>query len=359
MISVLLIFFDYIQLIVEILTVYVTIFVLLNCFLNCSTFLFISIPICHVGPKVSILVPVRNEEKYIFDCITSLLNQNYNNGNCEILVMDDDSTDNTFSIISKMATKHSNLKVFKSKPLPSDWFGKVHAVDQLVKMADGDLLFHDRLGHRPWPGQPQFRSFRYESLPVPAGIRTRQINVMQLPFDGRAIGQYICIDRKALDTIGGMSSFRQVIVEDQAMAMALRKHKFRTVFLPIGQHLMHRNNEQFVDYFLRFAKLMFEVTQKNYALVLVFTLWLLYTAYLPLSVLWDLYQFGQCTHRGKIFIAIGVTVSWTVTAILHDFFHPIVILYPIFAIQYAATMAYSAIASISGKGIPWRQRYVK
>lgn len=54
--------------------------------------------------KVSIVVPVYNEEKFIKNCIESLLNQDYE-GECEIIVVDNGSTDRTLEILKNYPVK--------------------------------------------------------------------------------------------------------------------------------------------------------------------------------------------------------------------------------------------------------------
>lgn len=53
--------------------------------------------------KVSVIIPVHNSEKYIFECINSVINQTYKN--LEIIVVDDNSTDNSVSIIRNIKDK--------------------------------------------------------------------------------------------------------------------------------------------------------------------------------------------------------------------------------------------------------------
>lgn len=59
-------------------------------------------------PNVSILIPVYNRENFIQDCIISAINQNYDD--CEIIVVDNCSTDKTFEKIIEVA-KYSSKKI--------------------------------------------------------------------------------------------------------------------------------------------------------------------------------------------------------------------------------------------------------
>lgn len=89
---------------------------------------------------VSVLIPARNEEMNIEKCIKGLLIQDYQHK--EIIVLDDNSTDSTYTLASSFVT--SNAKVLKGKELPSDWLGKNWACIQLAQEAKGEyLLFVD------------------------------------------------------------------------------------------------------------------------------------------------------------------------------------------------------------------------
>ena len=58
--------------------------------------------------KISIIVPVYNTEKYISECINSLLSQTYNN--YEIIIIDDGSTDNSYKICKDYEKKYQKIK---------------------------------------------------------------------------------------------------------------------------------------------------------------------------------------------------------------------------------------------------------
>ena len=98
-------------------------------------------------PSVSILIPARNEAQRIEICLKSLLTQDY--PNYEILVLDDQSTDETFNLVRaytrrKPSTKRGQihqLKILKGKEMPKGWLGKPWACYQLSLKAEGEWLF--------------------------------------------------------------------------------------------------------------------------------------------------------------------------------------------------------------------------
>ncbi len=57
--------------------------------------------------KVSVIIPVHNSEKYILECLNSVINQTYKN--LEIIVIDDKSTDNSINIIKSIKDKRIKL----------------------------------------------------------------------------------------------------------------------------------------------------------------------------------------------------------------------------------------------------------
>jgi len=62
-------------------------------------------------PFVSVIVPVRNEEKFIGKCLESIINQDYPKENLEVLVVDGVSTDKTREIIEKFKIQNSKFKI--------------------------------------------------------------------------------------------------------------------------------------------------------------------------------------------------------------------------------------------------------
>jgi chlorobactene glucosyltransferase len=89
-------------------------------------------------PKVSIILPARNEENFIESCLDSLIKQDYQN--YEIIVIDDSSDDSTWKIISEYAKMNSKIVPVSAKPKPDGWVGKNWACMEGYHKATGELL---------------------------------------------------------------------------------------------------------------------------------------------------------------------------------------------------------------------------
>ncbi|MGA2458941.1 MAG: glycosyltransferase family 2 protein [Terriglobales bacterium] len=106
-------------------------------------------------PRVSIIVPARNEEERIRETLVQLLALDYSN--YEVIAVDDRSTDRTGQIMEEVAANYQSLvvpklvlpklgllKVIHVSELPSGWLGKTHAMWMAGQQASGDwLLFTD------------------------------------------------------------------------------------------------------------------------------------------------------------------------------------------------------------------------
>jgi glycosyltransferase involved in cell wall biosynthesis len=64
-------------------------------------------------PLVSVCIPVKNSELYISDAVLSIINQSYEN--IEIIIIDNNSDDNTYLILKSLQLKYNNIKLFRNK----------------------------------------------------------------------------------------------------------------------------------------------------------------------------------------------------------------------------------------------------
>lgn len=228
--------------------------------------------------KISICIPARNEQNVIERCILSCQNQNYNN--YEILVYNDESTDDTAKILDRLNIAPSNfkgrLRILNTVPKPDGWKGKNWGCHQLGKTALGDiLLFIDAdtwMGPETlsktnasfsrenidlltvWPEQntgtfweklviPQIYYVIETALP----IRYTNDDPSWMPdyFKSRfrssfaaACGQFMAFKRKAYLDIGGHESVKDQVVDDVMLARALRSAQKRIRMLK-GNDIFH------------------------------------------------------------------------------------------------------------------------
>ena len=89
-------------------------------------------------PQVSVLIPARNEETSIGACIESVLANI--EVDLEVIVLDDQSEDETATIVEELSDSNSRVQLARSEPLPVGWCGKQFACHQLAQLASHDIF---------------------------------------------------------------------------------------------------------------------------------------------------------------------------------------------------------------------------
>lgn len=214
-------------------------------------------------PRVTILIPAKDEGERIRACLESALNQDY--PNFSVIAINDRSTDRTGAVMEEMSRGEPNLRVIHvaEGSLPPGWTGKCNALHSSVRHADGQwLLFvdsdvilqpealsttmraalprnYDLLSLLPRIESGGF----WEGVLVPlAGM---SINVMYTTAltnaDRRktafANGQFLLIRRSTYEEIGGHERVRDQFTEDVELARLLKSRRYR-VRLAWGNDLM-------------------------------------------------------------------------------------------------------------------------
>jgi|SRR5215469_3266137 len=208
-------------------------------------------------PAVSVIVPARNEEDCLGACLQSLVSQN--GVDFEILVVDDHSADRTREI----AASFPKVRVTDPGPLPSGWSGKNNAVAAGARAARGEwLLFTDAdTVHLPgslarslaearqrnvallsYSPEQDVRTF-WEKAIMPvifaelaSTYRPSEVSDRNSPA-AAANGQYILVERTAYDAIGGHTAVAHDLLEDVALARAV-KQSGRPIFFRQGTGLV-------------------------------------------------------------------------------------------------------------------------
>ena len=83
---------------------------------------------------ISVIMSVKNGEKYLNQSIESILNQSYKN--FEFLICDDGSSDNSLSIINNYSLKDSRIKLITNKKS----IGLTKSLNRLIKLSKGEVI---------------------------------------------------------------------------------------------------------------------------------------------------------------------------------------------------------------------------
>lgn len=91
-------------------------------------------------PFISILVAVRNEEQWLQECISCLLEQDYPPDKMEIIFIDDRSTDRTPEILASAQKQSSLVRLLNISQCPSGFSGKAHAISKGLSHSRGEIV---------------------------------------------------------------------------------------------------------------------------------------------------------------------------------------------------------------------------
>ena len=200
-----------------------------------------------IRESVSILVPMRNEEKNAANCVTTLISQ-AGLLDFEILVVDDNSTDQT----KRELLKFSEIKLLNGKPLPDGWLGKLWALDQLVLASSGKYLVFIDADVRLTPNAiasaiKQMRDWDFISAypkQITSGFIQRLFQpllqwswlasvplIISQKFSVQSMvvanGQFLIIKRGAYLKSGGFGLVRSEVLDDLMIAKQLVKSGFK------------------------------------------------------------------------------------------------------------------------------------
>lgn len=205
-------------------------------------------------PKVSILIPARNEERNILRSIESACGQSY--PNFEVIVLDDDSEDKTAEIAREAQKQYPSLKLIEGAEVPPGWTGKSWACSRLAREAEGDILvftdadnwYHqmalrNTVGRMQNYGLDMLSAFPdqvtgtfFERIIVPvidmivySFLPLWAVYISKKPSIAAANGQWIAVSREAYFEAGGHESVKDKIVEDIEMNRRFKRLGFKTM----------------------------------------------------------------------------------------------------------------------------------
>jgi len=345
-------------------------------------------PVSSAGnPRVSVIVPARNEEAEIENCLRSLLALDYDN--YEIIAVNDRSTDRTGEIMERVSQNlHSHpsknakggaaeLRVIHHTELPPGWLGKTHAMWTAANQASGDwLLFTDAdVIFKP---DSLRRALAYaEAEPAdhvvlfPRMIMQRAGEYMMIAFfqtmfmfghrpwkvadpstdDHMGVGAFNLVRRKVYEAVGTYEALRMAVLDDMKLGKVVKNAGFaqRNVF---GGDLIS----------IRWGHGAFGILNnltKNFFAVLSFQSWrtlisafgLVFINLVPFLGIWLAHGWERVPFAialvSLFFIYVGM--SWRSAVPPYYFF-----LHPISSAMFTYTLLKSMFVTLWNDGIVWR-----
>lgn len=336
-----------------------------------------------VFPHLAVLIPVRNEERNIADCVRSLLAQDY--PDFELLLLDDASHDGSARVMNELASQDGRVRVMQGEPLPLGWLGKHWACHQLAQAARGDFLLFLDADTRY---QPQALRLAMAALlaegadlisvfprqKVGSWAERLMVPVMHwgifsflplalayhLPVPALAVsnGQFMLFRRSAYEQIGGHAAVRQNIADDRALTRRLHAQGLRWRLLDGGDYVYCHMYRNFREVYEGFSKSLFAFFDYNAPLFLFVWLWLLVLFWEPWTVL-ALGWMGIAVSAVNITLAVqAILLSlllWGLTYWRFGYRLYLALCYPC-SILLAVMIALSSLyLTLSGRGT-WKGR---
>jgi len=333
-------------------------------------------------PRVSVLVPARNEEVTIEDCLRSLLEQDY--PGFEVLVLDDQSTDNTAAILQRLAAEYPNLIVLNGAPAPEKIAGKNWACTQLAEKAAGELLlFTDAdTEHQPgmlkgvvgamlgekadmlsgfprqvvksWGERLLVPFFTWASLNfIPLGLAY----LMRSTVLSVAVGQLMIFRRDAYQAVGGHAALGTSFLDDIVLARRIKAIGKRWRVLSIADLVscrMYRSSQRAYE---GLTKSLFGAFGYRLLPYVFITLWLTCLAWVPIVVylLW-LGGLAPLANPLMLTACLGLAfLTWLVAYIEIRVPLYLALLYPLTILANTWVMLRSLVFTLAGK-LRWKDR---
>ena len=344
-------------------------------------------PVSPAGnPRVSIIVPARNEEQTIQQSLRTLLALDY--GNYEVIAVNDRSTDRTGEILDQLNQTHLSkiaeesppkpeLRIIHHNDLPPGWMGKTHAMWTAANQATGEwLLFTDAdVLFKP---DSLRRALAYAEAEqadhlvlFPQMIMKRPGEYMMIAFfqtmftfghrpwkvadpstnDHMGVGAFNLIRRRVYEAVGTYAALRMEVLDDMKLGKVVKNAGFRqrNVF---GRDLIS----------IRWARGAMGVVDnltKNFFAILSFQWWrtlisaagLAFLNLLPFVGVWLAPGWARLPYAVALLamFAIYVGMSWRSPVPAYYFF-----LHPLGTLLFVYTLLRSMVLTLWNDGITWR-----
>lgn len=335
------------------------------------------------NPRVSIIVPARNEEDTLEPALTRLLLLDYDN--YEIIAVNDRSTDRTGEIMERIAAgpqARGRLRVIHVQALPSGWMGKTHAMWTAANHASGDwLLFTDAdVLFKP---DALRRAVAYAEADaadhlvlLPRMIMKRPGEKMMIAFfqtlfvfghrpwkvadpntkDHMGVGAFNMVRRRVYDAIGTYQRLRMEVLDDMKLGKVIKESGYaqRNVF---GDDLIS------IRWARGAAGVMRNLTKNSFAIMsfqwprtvlscgalLFLNLWPFIGAALA-------HGWARLPYAIALLLMFSIYVGMSLRSAVPPYYF---VLHPVSTILFSYTMLRSMMLALGQRGVTWRGTFYR
>ncbi|WEG18173.1 glycosyltransferase [Alkalihalophilus pseudofirmus] len=329
-------------------------------------------------PLLSVLVPLRNEERNVGDLLSSLSKVTY--PNVEFFFLDDGSTDQTRPLLETYSQSLTNVTIIDGKPLPIGWVGKVHACYQLGAKARGEFLVFIDADIRIKPntlhkalqllekhkaglltGFPFFPTTSFLSkllVPMQHMIVLMHLplfmaNYTMKPAFTAAHGAFMFFSRAAYEKAGGHQTVQNSLVEDVHLTRAVKKSGSKAIIANVTTdvtcHMYDSNKEVWEG----FSKNIFPGIGRSVILAVFLSIFyfMLFIVPLPLAL------YGLFTLQ--FYYLLPLTLTWMIKFFIDRSMNQekwLWLFMPLSAVSLLLVLYRSMFLSFNGKGFVWKGR---
>jgi cellulose synthase/poly-beta-1,6-N-acetylglucosamine synthase-like glycosyltransferase len=208
-------------------------------------------------PSISIVVAARNEESNIINCLQSLDGLDYPDDRIEIVIVDDNSEDETYNLIDKFIDGKKKFIVLKTNEQIGELKGKTNAIANALKQAKGEIILTTDAdcrvsttwartlasyyvdgavamvcGYTNQNEKTNFEAMQSVDFIYVLGIGA---GTMNLGFYLSCIGNNMSYRRSVYDEVGGYESIPFSITEDSMLLKVFADQKKYKIFFPLDQ----------------------------------------------------------------------------------------------------------------------------
>ena len=343
-------------------------------------------PVSSAGnPRVSIIVPARNEEETIEQALHTLLALDY--VNYEVIAVNDRSTDRTGEIMERISQNpHFSqnlgemghpLLIIHHRELPAGWLGKTHAMWSAANQASGDWLLFTDADVLFKPDSLRRALVYAESVPAdhvvmfPQMIMKRPGEYMMIAFfqtlfmfghrpwkvadpstdDHMGVGAFNLVRRRVYDAVGTYAALRMEVLDDMKLGKVVKKAGYaqRNVFG--GDLISIRWAHGAMGVVNNLTKNFFAVLSFQWWRTLISAIGLAFLNFGPFLGIFLAHGWARISYAVALasMFAIYLGISWR-SAVPPYYF----LLHPVSTALFIYTLLRSMVLTLWNDGIEWR-----